>query len=102
MADQLSDASAAAPHTPKEQAIADLLRMCEFAMHHARTALVAFVAPQYVEAIGRDYERLQYVEKMVGEALLDLPPALPLTPEQEAEARAVILRALDRIEGGVS
>lgn len=84
---------------PSPQEVGDLLRTVEFAMSHAVTAAVAFGTEATVKAMSRDLERLDEARRQVRAVLSKLPPALPLTPEQEAEAAYWIGRALDRIAG---
>lgn len=80
----------------REQGIADLLRTCEFAMSHARTALVAFVDRTQVGAVSRDFDRLGEVVKAVNAALVDLPPAEPMTPEREEVLGRFVAAVLDK------
>lgn len=82
--------------TPEDTA--RLLRLADFAMDHASTALVAFVDKRYVEAIKRDFDRLTEVRRQVKAALEHLPPEPPLTPEREAECAEIIGRALRRFD----
>lgn len=80
------------PPTPEE--VADLLRSVEFAMSHGRTAMVAFVDRQYVEAIGRDFDRMGEVGKQVKAMLDRLPPEPPMTPDHMEKVGAVVSAAL--------
>lgn len=76
--------------------MADLLRTVAFAIDHASTAMVAFVDRRYVDAIGRDYERLQEARKRITVALGHLPPEPPMTPEREAKIGRLVAAALNK------
>ena len=84
----------------RDEQLARDLRSVRFAIERARTAMVAFVAPRYIEATTRYYDRLGEALSILDGLLADLPPQPPLTPEQEAEAAEWIRVALDRRFGG--
>ena len=78
------------------QDLADLLRECDFAMSEASTAIVAFVpADNHPEHFERVCARLHHTRHAVHDTLRDLPGSRPLTAQQEDEAKATALRALD-------
>lgn len=76
--------------------MADLLRTVAFAIDSASTAIVAFVDRRYVDAIGRDYDRLQEAKKRIATALEHLPPEPPMTPEREAKIGAFVGAVLNK------
>lgn len=74
--------------------LAQLLRDADFALEHSTVALVAFVGSPFPQSVERDCQRNDEVRKAIKEALVDLPPEPPLTPEQQAECEALISEAL--------
>lgn len=80
--------------TPEE--VADLLRSCDFALSRGEAALVAFVDRRYVEAIGRDFERMGQVKKQVRAMLDRLPSEPPMSPEREQAVGRMVAAALNK------
>lgn len=75
--------------------IAELLRDADLALRESTAALIAFVRPGPIpDSVDRACERNDEVRKAIAVVLVDLPPEPPLTPEQEAECKALISDAL--------
>lgn len=74
--------------------LAELLRDADLALRESTAALIAFVPSPFPVTVERDCERNDEVRKAIAAALVDLPPEPPLTPEQEAECKALIGEAL--------
>jgi transcriptional regulator of met regulon len=74
--------------------MAELLRDADFALERSTVALIAFVGSPFPQSVERDCERNDDVRKAIKEALVDLPPEPPLTPEQQTECEALIGKAL--------
>lgn len=79
------------------EAVAELLRLADFALEYSTAAIVAFTSN--IKAVTRDCERNTEVRRQIKAMLGHLPPKPPLTPEREAECREIIGRALRRIDG---
>jgi hypothetical protein len=79
------------------EAVAELLRLADFALDHSTVAIIAFTSN--IKAVTRDCERNDEVRRQIKAMLEHLPPKPPLTPEQEAECMEIIGRALARFDG---
>jgi len=77
------------------RAVAETLRLTDFAMREAQVALVTYV-PAPNAHVERDFQRLAEARRLVESTLKAFPPEPDLTEEQLVEAAAVVRAALDR------